>query len=216
MPDSLFLTHAAADRDFALRLANFLNFGCDVACVVDEAAIAPSQNIIVKAEEGTWASVLVLILSKDSWPARIAREQWEPLLLDPDLTILSIQLSDCACPDLLRRKNFFNAEDRHAMRRIKRWLWQRKHAPGEPPPDRFSIDLEDVYAAISDRAGTLEIAGGLAERFADEAEREFEAVFWIPCSGRTLAQASGELGRQLGLQLDGPLAENCRTIRNVL
>ncbi len=90
MPDTLFLTHASADRDFAVRLAEFLEFGCDVTCAVDEAAIAPGQDIVSKLEEGTWAGVLVLLLSSHSWPIRIARERWEPLLLDADLTILSI------------------------------------------------------------------------------------------------------------------------------
>ncbi len=102
------------------------------------------------------------------------------------------------------------------MRRVKRWLWQRKHDPGEPPSDRFSSDLEDIYAAIADRAGAIAVSGALGERFAGEADREFEAVFWIPCSGRTLPQAAGELARQLGLKLDGPLPENCRIIRNTL
>ena len=52
--------------------------------------------------------------------------------------------------------------------------------------------------------------------FATEAEEEFEAVLWVPCHGRTLAQASGELGHQLGLTLDGPAEENCDRIRELL
>jgi hypothetical protein len=38
----------------------------------------------------------------------------------------------------------------------------------------------------------------------------------VPCKGRTLAQAAGELGHQLGLTLDGPAKENCSRIRDLL
>ena len=41
-------------------------------------------------------------------------------------------------------------------------------------------------------------------------------MLWVPCQGRTLAQASGELGHQLGLTLDGQAKENCGRIRDLL
>ncbi len=41
-------------------------------------------------------------------------------------------------------------------------------------------------------------------------------MLWVPCHGRTLAQAAGELGHQLGLTLDDPPKENCRRIRELL
>src|SRR5207253_7049430 len=59
-------------------------------------------------------------------------------------------------------------------------------------------------------------SGEMASRFASEAAGEFEAVLWLPCHGRSLAQAAGELGAQLGLRLEGMAKENCARIRNFL
>ena len=41
-------------------------------------------------------------------------------------------------------------------------------------------------------------------------------MLWVPCHGRTLAQASGELSHQLGLTLDRTAEENCVRIRELL
>jgi hypothetical protein len=216
MTDSVFLIHAEPDHEFASNLAEFLELGCDVQCFVSDGSIGPGEDIVSKTEKGTWANVLVLLLSQDSWPVRIARDRWEPLLLDPDLSLVSILLSKCRFPELLRRRNFFDASLPNELRRLKRWLWQRKYDRTELPGDQFSGDLEDLYAAIADRAGTWTANGASAERFAAEAEREFEAVFWIPCHGRSVAQAVGELGSQLGLTLDGQIKENLAQIRPLL
>jgi hypothetical protein len=56
----------------------------------------------------------------------------------------------------------------------------------------------------------------MADRFAKQAARDFEAVFWIPAHGRSLTRIAGELGAQLGMKLDGPAEENCRRIRELL
>src|SRR5690242_19414200 len=102
-----------------------------------------------------------------------------------------------------------------AMRLLKRWIWQREQEPGEPGTT-ISADLEELYAALADRAGMLTAGGADASRFAQESRREFEAVLWVPCSGRSVAQCAGELGAQLGLKLEGEAKENCNRIRNFL
>jgi hypothetical protein len=119
---------------------------------------------------------------------------------------------------LLRRRNFIDATTNWltARRLLKRWFRQRERASGASPSREFSGDLEDLYSTLADRAGTLHVSGAVASRFAREADEEFEAVLWVPCQGRTLAQASGELGHRLGLSLDGPVKENCDRIRELL
>jgi hypothetical protein len=62
----------------------------------------------------------------------------------------------------------------------------------------------------------MHVNGAAASRFAGEAEEEFEAVLWVPCHGRTLAQAAGELSHRLGLTLDRTVKENCGRIRELL
>ena len=117
-----------------------------------------------------------------------------------------------------RRPNFVDATANWltACFLAKRGCWSRERSPGASPGREVSSDLEDLYSALSDRAGMLEAGGADTWRFASEAEQEFELVRRVPCQGRTVAQAAGELGRQQGLRLDRPVKENCRRIRDLL
>jgi hypothetical protein len=164
---------------------------------------------------GHSADILVLLLSPASNPAHWPRERWEPLLSDIPVAILLLE--ECTFPKLLRRGlKFFDAtaERLPAMRRLKRWI--RGIQFGTHPRMDLSPDLENLYRVLADQPGTITASGAMAERFAHEAARDFETVFWVPAHGRTLAQIAGELGSQLGMTLDGQLEENCRRIRSVL
>ncbi len=212
---SIFLAYAAADQDFTLRLTAFLEFGCDVTCCADP-GIGPGEDLLAKVEEGLASNVLILILSSASCPSRWPRSRWEPILFEQareaGVELVTLLLEPCPFPELLRRHNFVDASaDRHgALRLLKRWLWQRQWNLS------FSPDLDELYSSLADRSGTRKTEGALAWRFAAEAVHDFEASFWIPCYGRSLAQVAGELGYQLGLTLDGTVEENCRKIRSLL
>ena len=134
------------------------------------------------------------------------------------MDVVTVLLEECAFPPLLRRRNFIDGTANRliARRLLKRWFWQRERGPEAPPATGFSGDLEEMYATLADRAGTLAVSGADGSRFASEAEQEFEAVLWVPCQGRTLAQAAGELGCQLGLASDDPVKESCGRIRHLL
>ena len=217
-----FLAHAPTDHQFASRLAGFLESGCNLTCFVDEGLIGEDQDLISKAEEGFCADALVLLLSPASSPARWGRERWEPVLFhqakQKNVEVVTVLVNECSFPALLRRRNFIDAtaNERTARRVLKRWFWLREKEPAAAPTLEFSGDLEQLYSTLADRAGTLSVTGADAQRFATEAAAEFEAVLWVPCHGRTLAQAAGELAHQLGLTLDGPVKENCGRIRDVL
>jgi hypothetical protein len=118
----------------------------------------------------------------------------------------------------LRRRNFFDAstDSGTAMRLMKRWIWQRAEGAAHSVSTVFSPDLEDLYSALSDQAGTLRATSAEAARFIKEAGQEFEAVVQVHCHQRTAAQVAGDLGAQLGLTLDGVLEENCRRIHELL
>jgi hypothetical protein len=217
-----FFAHARGDHDFARDLAAFLEFGCDLTCYVDDGQIGEDHDLIAKAEEGLCADVLLLLLSPSSSPTPWARERWEPVLFDQakqgKVEVVTMLLRECPFPALLRRRNFIDATTNRltARRLLKRWFTLRERQSGAVPKLEFSADLEDLYVALSDTAGALHVSGAAASRFAIEAEDEFEAVLWAPCQGRTLAQASGELGQQLGLTLDDQPKQNCRRIRDLL
>lgn len=219
---TIFLVHAERDHDFARRLTDFLEFGCDVTCDTEEGVIRSGEDLISTAEEGLGADVLALLLSEASSPIRWQRERWEPVLFDQtrgaNTELATVLLGECNFPALLRRRNFFDATtDRlAAMRKLKRWLWQREREPGDSPSPVFSSDLEDLYSGLSDKAGTLEASGAAASHFAREASHDFEAVLWVPCHRRSLAQIAGDLGNQLELILTGTAEENCRTIWDLL
>ena len=217
-----FFAHARADHDLASSLAGFLESGCNLTCYVDDGQIGENQDLIAKAEEGLCADVLLLLLSPSSSPTRWLRERWEPVLFDQakqgDVEVVTMLLRECSFPPLLRRRNFIDATTNWltAQRLLKRWLRLRERESVAAPSSEFSGDLEDLYLALADRAGTLHVSSAAVSRFAREAEEEFEAVLWVPCQSRTLAQASGELGHQLGLSLDGEVKENCVRIRELL
>jgi hypothetical protein len=218
---SVFLAHAAADHLFARRLAEFLEFGCEVTCHIDEGLTAEDTDLIDRAAIGLSGDILLLLLSAASWPARRPRERWEPILFEEarrlKVDVVCVLLSDCPFPGLLRRRSFFDASSQPttAMRLLKRWVWQREREQDEP--DRaVSSDLEELYASLADRAGVARASGALAARFAQESRQEFEAVLWVPSHSRTLAESAGELGAQLGLRLEDTAKENSRRIRNFL
>ncbi len=217
-----FFAHAQSDHDVATRLAEFLEFGCGLTCFVDDGQVGEKQDLIAKAEEGLSADVLLLLMSPSSSPTRWVRERWEPVLFkqatQAKVEVVTMLLEECSFPPLLRRRNFIDATANWltAWRLLKRWFMLREREPGSLPNSEFSRDLEDLYVRLADRAGTLHVSGERAVRFAKEAEEEFEAVLWVPCRGRSLAQAAGEVGHQLGLTLDGLKNENCLRIRALL
>lgn len=219
---TVFLAHAPPDHDYAKRLAGFLEFGCNLTCCVDDGQIGENQDLIAKAEEGLCADVLLLLLSPSSSPPRWVRERWEPVLFDrakrEKVEVVTLLLRECSFPPLLRRRNFIDASASRltAWRLLKRWFGLRQRESGVAPSREFSGDLEDLYVTLADRAGTMHVNGAAASRFAGEAEEEFEAVLWVPCHGRTLAQAAGELSHRLGLTLDRTVKENCGRIRELL
>ena len=217
-----FFAHARPDRDFTRQLAEFLEFGCNLICYVDDGLIGEEQDLISKAEEGLSADVLVLLLSPSSSPARWTRERWESVLVDQarrnDVEVVTLLLEECSFPPLLRRRNFIDGTKNRltAQRLLKRWFWRRERDPTDLTSREVSEELEDLYTILADRGGALTVSGADALQFGSEAADEFEAVLWTPCHGRTLAQAAGELAVRLGLTLDGPVKENCSRIRDLL
>jgi hypothetical protein len=224
-PKNIFLAHASSDHEFACRLSGFLEFGCNVTCSAKEGLIGQG-DLLTKAEEGLASDILLLLLSKAAWPVRWPRERWERILFEETrsagVELVSVLLNDCPFPPLLRRRNFIDgthdetASRLATMRLVKRWIWHRETEMAQTLNPTFAEDLEDLYYNLSDQAGTLKASGTDASRFVREAGQEFEAVLWIPCHRRTLAQIVGELGSQLGLPLDGTLEQNRRNIHDLL
>jgi hypothetical protein len=207
---AILLAHAAPDQFYAQQITAFLEAGCDVRC--DPGLLRPGQDLAELAEQ--CVDPLLLLLSKDSWPKRLPRERWDPLLLE--LPLACVLLNPCPFPELLRRRAFFDNDDPHAARGVKRWLWQQRRESGEAIRFKWSEDLEELYVALADRPGSQTASADRARLFAREASAEFERVIWIPCHGRTLAECTGELGTELGLTMDEPEKQNRRRLLDTL
>ena len=218
---SVFPAHASEDAPFAHQLSAFLEIGSEALLFTGDAVIQAGEDLISTAAAGLSADILILIISRASNPVRWARDRWEPLFFDeaPQMNtrIAVLLLEDCAFPLLLRRKlKFFDATQSRtgALRHLKRWL--RSIQLGTAPAADMSPELEPIYQAVADQPGTFTASGEMCSRFEEEAAGDFEAVFWIPCYRRSLAQIAGALGARMGMILDGPVEENCHRISSIL
>ncbi len=208
----ILLAHAAPDQFYAQQIAAFLEAGCDVRC--DMGVLRPGQDLVELAEQ--CVDPLIFLLSKDSWPKRLPREHWDPLLLE--LPLACVLLNPCPFPELLRRRAFFDNGDPHAARAVKRWVWQQRRESSEAIRFKWSEDFEQFYIGLAGLggAGAQTASAEEARLFAREAAAEFERVLWIPCHGRTLAECTGELGAELGLTMDEQEKQNRRRVLEVL
>jgi hypothetical protein len=121
-----------------------------------------------------------------------------------------VKCDDCIPPRVLAPM-FEMKGDASGLRRIKRWV--RGHAPAVVTGSSGG-DVEVLGIAIADRPG-LETAPSApdADEFVNAFQEDFDAVLRVPCSGRSLAAVVGDLGEQLGLQLDGDVEQNVERLR---
>jgi hypothetical protein len=205
---TVFPCYAAADREIAQSLAEFLERGADVRVYLKEGEIGPGEDLAGKARDGRMADLVVVLFSRESMPSRWPRAQWEDALVNEPaaegVRIAFLRCDDCVPPKVLTP--LFTAKQ---FRELKRWV--RGH---EPTSGRPTADLEVLGIAVADRPG-MEFAesADLAAAFAHEFRHDFDAVFTVDCGGRSLAALAGDLGAQMGLRLEGPIGDNLERMR---
>lgn len=200
---TLFPCYAAADRETARALAEFLERGADVRLYLEEGEIREGEDILSKARDARTADLIVVLFSRDSMPGRWRREQWQPALVDEpaaeNVRIAFLRCDDCAPPKVL--SPMFGPRQ---FRELKRWV--RGHIPESSPT---TGDLDVLGIAVADRPGTeVAASAAVAAEFAREFRQDFDAVVTVQCGDRPLASIAGDLACRLGLRLEGPLAEN--------
>jgi hypothetical protein len=211
---TLFLCYAPADRDVALKLADFLERGADVWVLRDEGEMRPGEDLAEKARQGRMADIVIVLFSRHSLPPRWPRAQWENALVrEPKaegVRIAFFKCDDCVPPRVLE-----HVFDWKRVRALKRWVRARA-AQFEPPggagdPD---ADLEWLGVALADRAGIESVAEtAVAFEFARVYREDFDEVLVLDCGRRSLAALAGDLAAQLGLRLEGELHENLLRLR---
>ncbi len=208
---TIFPCYAAADRALAERLALLLERGADVRIFLDEGELPPGGDLAEKAREGRMADVVIVFFSRESMPSRWPRAQWEgAMVTEPaqeEVRIAFVKCDDCIPPRVLAP--MFEAS---RLRDVKRWV--RASAASEPPAPEFSADLEVLGIGIADRPGVETVERiALAREFARCYRGDYDAVLHVDCVTGTLADMTGDLAHQLGLHLEGELADNIDHLR---
>jgi hypothetical protein len=208
---TIFPCYAAADRAIAERLAALLERGADVRVFLDEGQMPDGADLAAKARDARMADVVLVLFSRSSMPSRWPRAQWEDALVtEPHaegVRIAFLKCDDCVPPRVLTP--MFEAA---RLRDVKRWV--RGHEPGEPLAAEFSADLEVLGIAIADRPGVETVQNiALALEFARSFRADFDAVLRVDCVTGTLADMAGDLAWQVGLHLEGELADNLDHLR---
>jgi tetratricopeptide (TPR) repeat protein len=220
------LSHSSKDKPFVRDLADALEAGGEIKVWLDEREIEYGQNIVLKIADGLDADFVLLILSPDSVDSKWVKEEWADAYWDQvenqSRKFAGVLYRDCRIPRLLRNKKYFDLRTNQpeGFRLVKTWLLGQRRAP--PPvvhlPQRPPLvigreqEIEELRHRLQE-PGSVAYVSGLAGRgkttlvleYAHRHQGDFEAVYWIPCQGRSLVQMAGELAWQLGLKLDGEL-----------
>jgi len=207
---TLFPCYAAPDREFARRIAAFLERGADVRVFLEEGEMRPGEDLASKARDARTADTVLVLFSRASLPVRWRREEWQgPLVTEPaaeGVRIAFVRCDDCAPPKVLAPMF-----ETRRLREIKRWF---RGAPLPPVPrPEFAVDLEVLALDLADRAAIETVhSAALAAEFVSVFRGDFDGVARV-AAAPTLAAAAGDLAAQLGMQLEGELPENLDRLR---
>jgi hypothetical protein len=207
---TLYPCYAPADRAKARDLARFLEDGADVRVFLEEGEMRPGETLASKARDARMADTVLLLFSRDSWPSRWPRSEWEDAWVNEPaadgVPIGFLRVDDCAPPPVLKPRFEWNLDGK---RRIKRWL--RGHGPESSRP---APELELLGIAIADRPGFETVESTIeAREFAREFRLDFDAVLELEGGDRSMAEQYGDLAAQLGVRLEGPLEESEQRLR---
>ena len=234
---SVFLSHSSKDKSFVRELASFLESDGKIRAWLDEREFALGQNIVSRIGEGLGADFILLILSPDSVDSNWVKEEWTDAFWEQTnnrkTRLLGVLYRDCAIPRLLRDKTYFDLRVNQPadFREIRAFLLTQRPAPPERvnylpvrPPIFVGRDqeLENLRERLRQPGALVPISGlagkgksTLALEFAHRYQRDFEAVYWLPCQSSSLASIAAELQRQLGLKLEGDLQAIVRELKLV-
>jgi hypothetical protein len=198
---SLSICFAPADREIAQRIAAFIERGADVRVLLEGGELRPGEDLAEKARQSLGSDMALLLFSRESWPPRWARAQWEGALVKEPAEA-GVRMAFVRCDDCVPARVLAPLFEANALRAIKRWA--RGHMPSPRAAGQLDGDLEVIGIAIADRPGTESAADEeTARRFIQAFSPDFDAVVDLECGGRSLAALAGDLGVQLGLRLEG-------------
>jgi hypothetical protein len=219
---TIFPCYAAADREAARQIAEFLEKCDDARVFLQEGEMRPGQDLAEKAREARMADIALVLFTRNSLPARWPRTQWEDALVkepaEERTRIAFLRCDDCVPPRVLKPQFDLVGLPREGLRQLKRWVRGRAASfEGREQAGAQGREggLEVLGIAVADQPGSETAADpALAEDFAWAYREDFDAVFRVECGDRSLAGAAGDLAATLGLQLEGELEENLSRLRD--
>jgi hypothetical protein len=224
----VFLCHSAADREVAARIASRLE-RAESKVWLEQCSRDDAHTIPEAWDGGISSAAILLLLSPDTVPQRLNRDEWEPLLAhvagNATPPIGAILIRECAYPRLLERKDFHRWDDRPEalLRALESWVL-RLHPQSEfhsfmparqPWFEGRQHEMDLLWTALVDEAGAAVLSNAapgsgktsLAQEFARVAGGQFRDILWVECGGRSRLSIAGELAAQLGTSLQGPVEE---------
>jgi len=216
---TLFPCYAAADREIATQLAEFLEAGAGVRVLLAEGEIAAGEDLVAKAREARMADIALVLFSRQSLPSPWHRHKWEAALQSEPLAegvrIAFLKCDDCSPPRVLAPQFDIAGWPLPILRRVKRWVRAGTYSePAVHNPD-LAERVEALGVAIADRPGAATIDDpALALEFARVFREDFDEVIRLECGGRSRAALAGDLATQLGLRLEGNLESNLARLRS--
>jgi hypothetical protein len=216
---TLFPCYAAADREAAATIAEFLEAGAGVKVLLEEGEIRTGEDLVKKAREARMADLILVLFSTSSLPSPWPRYKWEDAMQNEpaaeDIRIGFVKLDDCSPPRVLAPQFDLTGLPLLMLRRLKRWV--RSGTFGEPDlhhPD-LADSVEALGVAIADRPGAATVARAvLAREFARVFREDFDEIIRLECGGRSVGALAGDLAAQLGLRLEGDLPSNLARLRS--
>jgi tetratricopeptide (TPR) repeat protein len=225
---NVFLSHSTRDKQFAVRLKEAMRQE-DFLPWLYESEIEPNANWVARMEDGLRDADLVLLLWSPDAAASAATElEWTSALAreirERRQRLGVVMLRQCDLPQLLRTKFCIDAtrNETQGLDETMQWLRARRAAgrvagarapvfiPGYQPRDFVgrADQLELLHAALADTSGVFLLTGEagsgkstLAAVFANDAQREFDAVVYQTCGEREPEAIYAELAESLSAQL---------------
>ncbi|MFN7935778.1 MAG: TIR domain-containing protein [Bryobacteraceae bacterium] len=186
------------------------------------------------------ADFVVVLLSKDTAPARWVREEWQRALWEePEENgsrVLVVLTGDCRHPELMERRRpryrFVDARGnaQPVVGALREWIMEvrrgeqpRRFLPGE---DALPVDgaaLAAWHEQAVEMPGIVAAQGpagagktDLALEFVRRCYLEFEDVLWVSCAGRSSAETTGDAASLLGMKLTEDTEASCSRLRRVM
>ena len=132
---SVFLSHSSVDKPFVRELAAFLRQDPQITVWLDEAEIAPGDNIVTEIAAGLDSDFVLFILSPASVASNWVREEWTDAFWDQtnkgQVKLAGVLYRECAIPHLIRNKKYFDLRTNHpdGFAQIRTWLLTERATP---------------------------------------------------------------------------------------